>query len=199
MTMAIGALPAAIDADWPEPLVVERGPELLFGEPDEAWFNEARTHRYLLTRRWSEGDPMTVIGLNPSKADAFIGDPMIARVVKLAKREGFGWVRMLNIFGLRSTDPGLLRGRPDRVGLCNDPILEVFAAGSVVAAWGAGGELNGRGREVAASLIAAGVPLSCLGVTRDGHPRHPLYVRGDQPLTPYNPEAGERDGHRRAG
>ena len=22
-------------------------------------------------------------------------------------------------------------------------------------------------------------PLLCLGVTRDGHPRHPLYVRGD--------------------
>lgn len=28
------------------------------------------------------------------------------------------------------------------------------------------------------------IPPLSLGKTRDGHPRHPLYVRGDQPLVP---------------
>jgi len=28
------------------------------------------------------------------------------------------------------------------------------------------------------------VSLVCLGKTRDGSPRHPLYVRADQPLIP---------------
>ena len=48
MTTAIDAMAAAMIADWPEPLVIDRGPAPLFGEPDEAWFNKARTHRYLL-------------------------------------------------------------------------------------------------------------------------------------------------------
>jgi hypothetical protein len=177
--------------DWPEPLVIDRGPEMLFGEPDEAWFNMARTHRYLLTRRWGDGDPMTVIGLNPSKANAFINDPTITRVAGFARREGCGWLRMLNIFGLKATDPADLKDSLeagiDPAGMCADMILEVFARGLVVAAWGAGGRLNGRGREVGARLAASGVRLSCLGVTRDGSPRHPLYVRRDQPLIPYEP------------
>jgi hypothetical protein len=189
---------ATMITDWPEPLVIDQGPETLFGEPDEAWFNLARTHRYLLTRRWGEGEPMNVIGLNPSKANAFINDPTIVRVAGFARREGCGWVRMLNIYGLKSTDPHLLREHPDPVGLSNDLILEVFATGLVVAAWGAGGKLNGRGEQVAARLTAAGVRLHCLGTTRDGQPRHPLYVRGNQPLIPYEPETGSLSGYRRA-
>jgi len=176
---------------WPEPIVIDRAPAPLPGlEPDEAWFNEARTHRYLLTRRWGDGEPMNVIGLNPSKANAFVNDPTIGRVVRFARREGCGWVRMLNIYGLQSTDPRLLREHPDPAGLSNDLILEVFATGLVVAAWGNGGVLNGRGHEVGQRLTAAGVRLRCLGVTKDGHPKHPLArgrerVPDDAPLTPW--------------
>ncbi len=36
---------------------------------------------------------------------------------------------------------------------------------------------------------AAGGRLWCLGTTKDGHPRHPLYVRGDQALLPWAPRA----------
>ena len=171
---------------WPEPLVIDQAPAPLPGlEPDEAWFNEARTHRYLLTRRWGDGDPMNVIGLNPSKAGAFINDPTIVRVIRFARREGCGWVRMLNIYGLQATDPRELRTHPDPVGACTDAILAEYAKGLVVAAWGAGGALNGRGREVSQRLTAAGVSLLCLGVTGAGHPRHPLYVRADAPLVPF--------------
>ncbi len=34
---------------------------------------------------------------------------------------------------------------------------------------------------------AAGGRLWCLGTTKDGHPRHPLYVRGNQALQPWAP------------
>ena len=178
---------------WPEPIAIEQGPASLFGEPDEAWFNCTRTHRYLLTRRWDGGEPMNVIGLNPSTAGAFKSDATIRRVVRFARREGCGWLRMLNIYGLKSTDPGLLREHPDPVGLSNDLILGMFATGLVVAAWGAGGKLNDRGCEVGRRITAAGVPLLCLGTTKDGHPKHPLArgrerVADDAPLIPWEPE-----------
>jgi hypothetical protein len=32
-------------------------------------------------------------------------------------------------------------------------------------------------------LRAAGAKMLCLGVTKQGMPKHPLYIRGDQPLT----------------
>jgi hypothetical protein len=170
---------------WPEPLVIDQGPPILGCAPPEAWFNEARTHRYLLTRCWGDGPVMTLIGLNPSTANAFTDDATIRRGVRFARREACGSLRMLNIYGLKSTDPALLREHPDPVGPCNDLILEVFATGLVVAAGGAGGKLNGRGREVGTRLVAAGVPLLCLGVTSAGEPRHPLYVRSDAPLVPW--------------
>jgi hypothetical protein len=36
---------------------------------------------------------------------------------------------------------------------------------------------------------AAGTTLWCLGTTKDGHPRHPLYVKADQPLLLFGPAA----------
>jgi hypothetical protein len=47
-----------------------------------------------------------------------------------------------------------------------------FAA-PVVAAWGASVPRISR------------VDLRCLGTTKSGHPRHPLYVKGDHPLVPF--------------
>ena len=175
--------------DWPEPLVIDQAPQELSSlEPDEAWFNKIRTHRYLLTRRWASGDPMTVIGLNPSKANALINDPTIGRVIKFARREGCGWVRMLNIYGLKSTDPAYLREHLDPVGPCNDLILKTFAQGLVVVAWGANPLAAARVPRIMELL--AGIDVVCLGVTASGAPKHPLArgrerVPDDAPLIPW--------------
>lgn len=55
----------------------------------------------------------------------------------------------------------------------------------VIAAWGTHGARNDRGVRVAAELAGAGVRLLCLGATKDGHPRHPLYLAGDTKLEPF--------------
>jgi hypothetical protein len=41
--------------------------------------------------------------------------------------------------------------------------------------------------------LLAGVPLYCLGTTRQGHPRHPLYVRANTPLVRFAPSLLDRD------
>lgn len=161
-----------------------------------AIFSSDGRFRYALTREWTP-EPSTklaVIGLNPSTADAEKDDPTIRRCVAFAKREGFGGLVMLNLFAYRATDPreltrALVRGE-NIVGTMNDGLLRVYAnAGRLVlAAWGANGGLCGRNREVTRLLLDAGAAVRCLGVTnatRD--PRHPLYVRGDQPFILYPP------------
>lgn len=52
---------------------------------------------------------------------------------------------------------------------------------TVVAAWGCHGGHRGRGAEVAARIPG----LLCFGTTKDGHPKHPLYLRADTPLVPF--------------
>lgn len=172
-----------------EPFIVERDDSLL-GDSGSAWFSQDRRYRYMLTRRWSDPHAwMTFLMLNPSTADAFADDPTIRRCISFAKREGCGGLDVLNLFAWRATDPKALRECPDPVGPDNDHVIRGHARNSlVVAAWGANGTLRGRSREVAALLAAEGVRLKCLGVTADGSPRHPLYVRADAPLLPWEPQ-----------
>lgn len=171
-----------------ETIVAEYGADMY--RPNFALFNEARTHRYLLVRRWGDGAVMTWIMLNPSTADAFNDDPTIRRCVRFARREGFGGIRVLNLFALRSPDPQVLRSHPDPVGASNDRFISEWAAAPAVAAWGAHGSLHDRNRDVMRLLAVFEVPLLCLGVTKVGHPKHPL-ARGREripdnaPLVPF--------------
>ncbi|MGD9295424.1 MAG: DUF1643 domain-containing protein, partial [Roseobacter sp.] len=55
-------------------------------------------------------------------------------------------------------------------------LAEAKGADQVIVAWGVHGTHLQRGPEVAALLQAADIPLFHLGKTKDGHPRHPLYV-----------------------
>jgi hypothetical protein len=172
--------------------LVHEQAEDLAGVAAWALFDQARTHRYLLARSWPPQLPtLTWVMLNPSTADAFADDPTIRRCVAFARRDGYGGIKVVNLFALRAAHPADLRVSPDPVGAANDRILAAHACGTVVAAWGAGGALNGRGAEVAASLVSASVALVCLGVTKDGHPKHPLArgrerVPDDAPLVPWN-------------
>lgn len=126
--------------------------------------------------------------LNPSTADADSDDPTIRRCRGYAERWGNAGLLVINLYALRSTDPGALWAHADPVGPDNDHWLHRAASegGEVICAWGA----NARADRVAVAVDlfeAAGARLLCLGTTKDGHPRHPLYVRADQSLVPWEP------------
>jgi hypothetical protein len=143
-------------------------------------------YRYRLSRTWDGHKlPLVWIMLNPSTADAEIDDPTIRRCISFSKREGAGGLEVLNLFALRATDPKQLRIASDPIGPDNDEwIREVLHPHSrVVAAWGEHGKYLGRGAAVLKTLAASGLIVQCLG----DKPRHPLYIKGDQPLQAYPP------------
>lgn len=147
-------------------------------------FSADLVYRYRLTRRWNPGPVVAFIGLNPSTADETNDDPTIRRCIRFALSWGGGTLVMLNIFGFRATDPRDMKRAHDPVGPENDKYIVRAAreADIVVAAWGVHGSYLARDEEVLKIL-----PLQpeALGVTKDGYPRHPLYVRGDTKLRPY--------------
>lgn len=159
-----------------------------------AVFSPDRVHRYILTRKTGEQDKVLVgAGLNPSTANAFQNDPTIRRGIGFAQRENCGLYVMLNSDAFRATDPKDLfaaaaRGE-DVTGEHNDAairfVLDLLEPGDIfLAAWGVHVR-RGRADRVAELARAAKIPMSCLGVTKGGHPKHCLYLAGDTPLEAY--------------
>lgn len=145
-------------------------------------------YRYQLVRRLGGIGPTIVwVMLNPSTADHEQDDPTIRRVLGFSGAWGFAHVAVVNLFALRSTDPAaLLRDPIAAVGPDNDGYLTWWGhrAPRVVAAWGS---IDRRLRSrVTSAMCALDARLWCLGETRDGSPRHPLYVRADMRLSPWN-------------
>jgi hypothetical protein len=184
----------------PEPRIVlvtsevtsaRRPPTRVGDEHRCAVFSPDRLYRYVLTRIW---DPTVVpamfVGLNPSTADETKDDPTIRRCMRFARDWGYGGLLMGNLYGLRSTHPcGLYTDDDsspvDDVDGRNDGWLTQMSgdAGIVVAAWGATTHpIPGRACRVAEAVGE----MLCLGVTKDGHPRHPLYVRADMRPEPWS-------------
>ena len=155
-------------------------------------FSPDRLHRYSLVHRWNPlfSDRLILwIGLNPSTADEQQLDPTLTRIRSFSQREGFDGFWMANLFGLRTPYPKEMMAHADPVGAGNDASLLEAAArcDRIVAAWGAGGAFQTRAHAVARLL--AGHKLWCLGLTQDGHPRHPLYVNGKATLVRWSPPA----------
>jgi len=145
----------------------------------EARFSPCRTWRYTLHRIWDDGlGLLMVIGLNPSTADEVKNDPTVTRCINYARAWGFGGLIMMNAFAYRTTFPRVLKNGPDPVGPDNDFWLRRMADQSqlILAAWGNHGLWLDRQARVL-SLIDREV--HCLGVTKTGAPRHPLYLKAD--------------------
>ncbi len=159
-------------APRPEPRWLESGAEL----------SPCRRYRYRLSRVWDRSRPRCLwVMLNPSSADERSLDPTVRRCFDFSLSWGCGALEVVNLFALRSSDPGALYRDPpvDAPGEegRNDRTIVATAreADLVVAAWGAHGKLAGRGEEVA-RLLAAVAPVHVVRFTADGSPGHPLYL-----------------------
>lgn len=164
----------------------------LFDLDRGATFSPCGIYRYALWRLWADTPPLLFLMLNPSTADETSNDPTVERCERRARALGFGGLRVANLFALRSTDPRALRHHPDPVGPENDRHILAAArkAAQVVCAWGIHGRLGNRSQAVTRLLLAAGIPLHILSLTRDSEPSHPLYLPYHLEPQPWIPAFG---------
>lgn len=149
-----------------------------------AEFSDCGQYRYTLTRKISSISVIDLhilfIMLNPSTATAETNDPTIRRCMSFAERNGYSRLTVVNLFALRATDPKKLKSHLDPVGPLNDEAIAYMVnkhgIKHTIAAWGA----NRFAKQRAAEVIKKFGPFQCLGTTKDGSPRHPLYVKSNQ-------------------
>lgn len=151
----------------------------------DATISDCEMYRYSLSRLWGDGGMMLFVMLNPSTADASTDDPTIRRCTGFAKREKMGSLCVVNLFAFRSKDPETLAKAVDPTGPHNwrHVIAGMDDAETIVCAWGAHpiGKLNAY----TLNQLAGAKRMVCLGKTKDGHPRHPLYLPSNQQFEAY--------------
>ena len=145
----------------------------------EAVYSDCEKYRYALTRVWDTGGKrLLYIMLNPSKATELANDPTIERCERRARALGYGAFRACNLFGLRETDPAKLKRARHPEGPENEDqiALALEWCDDVLCAWGVHGEHKNQADSVRLVLQKSSKPCLVLGLTKAGHPRHPLYI-----------------------
>lgn len=157
--------------------------------PSTAIYSDCELYRYSLTRIWDDtGRRVNFVMLNPSTATEVQNDPTVERCERRARTLGYGSFAVTNIFAWRNTDPRAMRAASDPVGPGNDAAIIERAewANDVIAAWGTHGAHLDRGSVVADLLQNAQRPLFHLGLSKAGHPKHPLYLPYTQQPQPWS-------------
>ena len=153
-------------------------------------------YRYILGTRGK--NPLICIGINPSTAQPGDLDNTLKSVQRIAHGNGFDSFIMFNVYAQRATDPDSM----ERV--CNPLlhrenleafryVLSIAEKPSVWAAWGAIIEKRGYLKDCVRDMLAAGEEYGarwyCAGaITKKGHPHHPLYLRKDEQIRPFDVE-----------
>jgi len=144
-----------------------------------AIYSPCERYRYALTRIWDPaGGKVAFVMLNPSTATEVQNDPTVERCERRARTLGYGSFRVTNIFAWRDTDPKAMRRAPEPVGPGNDAAIAEAClwADRVICAWGTHGAFLDRGAAVERLIRTTGVTPWHLGLSKAGHPQHPLYL-----------------------
>ena len=154
-------------------------------------------YRYILGTRGN--NPLICIGINPSTARPGDLDNTLKSVERIALGNGFDSFIMFNVYAQRATDPNAIER------ICNPTlhrenmeafryVLSISDAPAVWAAWGSIIEKRAYLSDCVADMLAIGQEYGakwyCAGaVTKKGHPHHPLYLRKDEKLKPFDVES----------
>lgn len=151
-----------------------------------AIFSDCGKHRFSLTREWSNGENVLFIMLNPSLADSEEDDRTINRAINFAQSWGYGSLTVCNLFSLVTPFPSELI-KSDQPNLSkNDEWIEDMGkrADKIIAAWGVYGNSTTRAKEVIKRLPN----LHVLKLSKNGSPRHPLYIHSNTAPSIWHPK-----------
>ena len=154
-------------------------------------------YRYILGTRGK--NPLICIGINPSTAKPDDLDNTLKSVERIALGNGFDSFIMFNVYAQRATDPDAMENE------CNvllhkenleafRYVLSISEKPAVWAAWGTIIEKRNYLPLCVKDMVAAGQEYGaswyCAGsVSKKGHPHHPLYLRKDEKIKPFDVEA----------
>lgn len=156
----------------------------------DAVISDSGCYRYLLRRTWDTKMPRALlVMLNPSTADARTDDPTIRSCVRLLSALHYGSMEVVNLFAWRATDPNDLREAIDPIGDKNDSVIAAATGRCdiVICGWGSSlvADKDNRARDVIDLIRAHRPALFCFGKTKDGSPKHPLFIKSGTPLMAY--------------
>ena len=152
--------------------------------------------RYILGTRGQK--PLICIGINPSTAQPDDLDNTLKSVQRIALGNGYDSFLMFNVYAQRATDPDAMEK------VCNPLlhrenmeafryVLSLSDSPAIWAAWGAVIEKRGYLKDCVRDMLDIGRKYGaqwyCAGaITKKGHPHHPLYLRKDEKLRPFDVE-----------
>ena len=151
-------------------------------------------YRYILGTRGK--NPLICIGINPSTAEPDNLDNTLKSVERIALGNGFDSFIMFNVYAQRATVPNSMEK------VCNLQlhkenlaafryVLSISDKPAVWAAWGAIIEKRDYLADCVRDMVQVGQEYGaswyCAGaITKKGHPHHPLYLRKDEKLKPFD-------------
>ena len=154
-------------------------------------------YRYILGTRGR--NPLICIGINPSTAAPDHLDNTLKSVERIALGNGFDSFIMFNVYAQRATDPNAMEKqcnlRLHRENLdAFRYVLSISESPAVWAAWGAIIEKRDYLADCVRDMVAVGQKYGaswyCAGaITKKGHPHHPLYLRKDEKIKPFDVES----------
>ena len=155
-----------------------------------AKFSNCKEYRWNLTRYINNSKKELIfIGLNPSLADATKNDPTLKRLLGFAEQWGYGSLIVINLFGRVCSSPKLLALFKDPVGSKNDYELNKKIkywsnnkSCDLWIGWGVNGKLMKRNEKILRKIKKSPKDPYVLGLTKEKHPLHPLYISKKQTL-----------------
>lgn len=158
--------------------------------------NTYSEYRYVLGTRGEK--PLICMGINPSTAAPDKLDNTLKSVERIALHNGFDSFLMFNVYAQRATDPDAMEKT------CNlalhrenllawEYLLSLSPEPAVWAAWGAIIEKRSYLAQCLRDQIQVGQAYGAKwftagAISKKGHPHHPLYLRKDATLDPFDPE-----------
>ena len=151
-------------------------------------------YRYILGTRGK--NPLICIGINPSTARPDALDNTLKSVERIAHGNGFDSFIMFNVYAQRATSPDDMEKELNEALHRENLeafryVLSISEKPAVWAAWGAIIEkrkyLPDCVRDMLRSGEEFGASWYCAGaITKKGHPHHPLYLRKDEKIKPFD-------------